>query len=65
MSQLVEGLTRAVLQSYSLTVGGASTSELTITDRASGAYTVRIVALSTQLPSTVATTTTVDYTPMT
>ena len=39
----------------SATVGGASTSELTITltNRNSGAYTVRIVALSTQLPSTV------------
>ena len=35
----------------SVTVGGASTSEVTITGRASGVYTVRIVALSDQLPS--------------
>ena len=41
----------------SVTVNGASTSEHTITGRTSGAYTVRIVALSTQLPSTVAITT--------
>ena len=37
----------------SVTVSGASTSELTIPGRASGAYTVRIVALSHQLPSNV------------
>ena len=37
----------------SATVNGASTSEHTFTNRNSGAYTVRIVALSTQLPSTV------------
>ena len=37
----------------SATVSGASTSEHTFTNRNSGAYTVRIVALSTQLPSTV------------
>ena len=42
----------------SVTVGGASTSEVSITGRTRDAYTVRIVALSTQLPSTVATTTT-------
>ena len=41
-----------------VTVGGASTSQHTITDRTRDAYTVRIVALSTQFPSTVATTTT-------
>ena len=34
-------------------VNGASTSEHTITGRASGPYTVRIMALSDQLPSTV------------
>ena len=37
----------------SVTVSGARTSEVTITGRASGAYTVRIVALSDQLPSNV------------
>ena len=42
----------------SFAVGGASTSELTITGRTRDAYTVRIVALSTQLPSNVVTTTT-------
>ena len=52
MRTLVEGLTRAVL------VNGTSTSEHTITGRTRGSYTVRIVALSTHLPSTVATTTT-------
>ena len=41
----------------SAAVSGASTSELTITGRTSGPYTVRIVALSTQLPSTVTITT--------
>ena len=35
----------------SATVSGASTSEVTITGRAGGVYTVRIVALSDQLPS--------------
>ena len=37
----------------SVIVNGTSTSEHTISGRASGAYTVRIVALSDQLPSTV------------
>ena len=37
----------------SATVSGASTSEHTITGRTRDTYTVRIVALSTQLPSTV------------
>ena len=37
----------------SATVSGANTSEVTITGRTSGAYTVRIVALSTQLPSNI------------
>ena len=40
----------------SVTVSGANTSEHTFTDRIRGAYTVRIVALSTQLPSTATTT---------
>ena len=35
----------------SVTVNGVGTSEDTITGRASGAYTVRIMALSAQLPS--------------
>ena len=42
----------------SVTVNGASTSQHTITGRTSDVYTVGIVALSTQLPSTMATTTT-------
>ena len=37
----------------SVTVSGASTSEHIITGRASTVYTVRIVALSDQLPSNV------------
>ena len=46
----------------SVTVGGASISELTITGRTSDAYIVRIVALSDQIPSTVATTTSSEFT---